>query len=60
MCGSACNGIPLFGKKYTQDCLNHDVCSHNLNASGGSSDANCGDEYNAASDDATNGCTSYK
>ena len=61
MCGAACNGI-LGLKRYSQDCLNHDTCSHNLNASGGASDINCGDEYNAASDDSSpfNGCTSSK
>lgn len=50
MCGAGCRGI--FGMyRYSKDCLNHDACSHDKNASGGSSDLNCGDEYDAASDD---------
>jgi hypothetical protein len=50
-CGAACGwGAP---SAYTLDCLDHDVCSHNLCASGGGSDVNCGDEYNQAQDDWT-------
>jgi hypothetical protein len=44
-CGAGCTG---FGGGWTLDCAEHDVCSHNLCASGGSSDPNCGDEYNNA------------
>lgn len=52
-CGAACGwGAP---SSYTLDCLDHDLCSHNLCASGGGSDANCGDEYNQAQDDWTMG-----
>jgi hypothetical protein len=54
LCGGGC-----FGSKYTKDCLNHDTCSHDLNASGGSRDTHgCADEYAAASDDMFGGCTS--
>ncbi len=53
-CGGGCNG---FGGGWTLDCLEHDVCSHNLCAGGGSSDANCGDEYNHASSDIFSSCS---
>jgi hypothetical protein len=57
-CGGGCGwGAP---SSYTLDCHDHDVCSHNLCASGGGSDPHCGDEYNQAQDDwtwgVTNGC----
>jgi hypothetical protein len=44
-CGSGCGG---FGSAWTMDCLDHDACSHDLCASGGSRDVNCGDEYSHA------------
>lgn len=53
-CGGGCNG---WGGGWTLDCLEHDVCSHNLCASGGGSDANCGDEYNHASSDIFSSCS---
>lgn len=46
-CAAGCG----FGWAWTLDCLEHDICSHDLCASGGSSDPNCGDEYNDASGD---------
>ncbi len=46
-CGAGCSGI-----SWTLDCLEHDYCSHDECASGGSSDNNCGDEYNHAIEDA--------
>ncbi len=52
-CGAGCGwGAP---SSYTLDCLEHDVCSHNLCASGGSADPNCGDEYDESQDDWTFG-----
>jgi len=53
-CGAGCGWLST---KYTKDCLDHDTCSHNTGASGGSSDLNCGDEYRAASDDYNGACT---
>lgn len=53
-CGAGCNG---FGGGWTLDCLEHDACSHDLCASGGSSDRNCGDEYNHASSDIFSSCS---
>jgi len=50
-CGGGCGG---FGGGLTMDCLEHDICSHNLCASGGGSDVNCGDEYDQAADDFSN------
>lgn len=49
-CGSGCGrwGIP---SAWTKDCMDHDQCSNVNNASGGSSDRNCGDEFNEAADD---------
>ncbi|KAH8896817.1 hypothetical protein GQ53DRAFT_819076 [Thozetella sp. PMI_491] len=49
-CGAGCTGAAL-GNAYTQDCFSHDICSWFNNASGGSSDANCGSAYSAAVDD---------
>ncbi|KAL5339997.1 hypothetical protein BJX70DRAFT_397236 [Aspergillus crustosus] len=58
-CGAGCAGTAL-GNAYTQDCFSHDICSYFNNASGGSSDPNCGAAYDAAVDDtllgAVNGC----
>lgn len=53
-CGAGCSG---FGGGWTLDCLEHDVCSHNLCASGGSSSLDCGDEYNHASSDMFSSCS---
>jgi hypothetical protein len=48
-CGADCGwGAP---SSWTKDCLDHDACSYRNNASGGSSDPNCGDEYDEAADD---------
>jgi hypothetical protein len=45
-CGAGCSG-----SRYTQDCLEHDVCSKKNYSSSGGFDHNCGDEYwNAAND----------
>ncbi len=52
-CGAGCSGTSIYGR-WTQDCLEHDVCSYRYNASGGSSDGNCGDEYDNAFDDFVN------
>ena len=49
-CGADC-GSWWVASSWTKDCLDHDVCSYKNNASGGSSDPNCGDEYNEAADD---------
>lgn len=46
LCGGGCQ--KFFRGGWTLDCLEHDVCSHNLGASGGGSDKNCGDEYKDA------------
>ncbi|KAL4865504.1 hypothetical protein BDV12DRAFT_200037 [Aspergillus spectabilis] len=58
-CGAGCSGTAL-GNAYTQDCFSHDICSYFNNASGGSSDPNCGAAYDAAVDDTllgtVNGC----
>jgi hypothetical protein len=51
LCGGAC-----FGKAWTQDCLNHDTCSHDKCSTAGSGDPNCKDEYSAASDDMNANC----
>jgi hypothetical protein len=53
-CGAGCSG---FGGGWTLDCLEHDACSHNLCASGGSGSADCGDEYNHASSDIFSSCS---
>lgn len=45
-CGPNCNWYKGWG--YTQDCLEHDTCSFDHNASGGAADDNCGDEYDDA------------
>ncbi|KAL4807028.1 hypothetical protein BDV18DRAFT_136690 [Aspergillus unguis] len=58
-CGAGCDGTAI-GNAYTQDCFSHDICSYFENASGGSSDPNCGAAYDAAVDDtlfgAADGC----
>jgi hypothetical protein len=46
-CGAGCTG-----SYWTQDCLNHDTCSHDKCSTTGPFDSNCGGEFNAASDDA--------
>ena len=52
-CGGGCGwGAP---SSYTKDCMDHDVCSKRHNSSSGSSDPNCGDEYNQAMDDWAHG-----
>jgi hypothetical protein len=57
-CGGGCGSwLP---SSWCKDCMDHDQCSNKNYSSGGSSDANCGDEYNEASDDwmfgVTRGC----
>jgi hypothetical protein len=49
-CGAGC-GSSSIPSSWCKDCLDHDQCSHKNNSSGGSSDKNCGDEYNEAADD---------
>ncbi len=50
-CGADCGwGAP---SSWTKDCMDHDACSYRNRASGGSSDPNCGDEFNEAQDDWT-------
>ncbi len=47
-CGGGCGwGAP---SAYTKDCMDHDKCSLDLGASGGSRDPNCGDEFDHAAD----------
>ncbi|KAE8310294.1 hypothetical protein BDV41DRAFT_397324 [Aspergillus transmontanensis] len=53
-CGAGCTGTAV-GNVYTQDCFSHDICSYFEDASGGASDPNCGDAYNAAVDDTVGG-----
>jgi len=49
-CGGDC-GRWWIPSAWTKDCMDHDQCSHINNASGGSGDRNCGDEFNEAADD---------
>ncbi|KAK3321679.1 hypothetical protein B0H66DRAFT_618708 [Apodospora peruviana] len=49
-CGAGCTGTAV-GNVYTQDCFSHDICSYFNRATGGSSDVNCGNAYDAAVDD---------
>jgi len=50
-CGGGCTG---FGSgKYTQDCLEHDICSLDMCSTTGGSDPNCGQEYSHATGDTT-------
>ena len=52
-CGGDCGwGAP---SAWTKDCMDHDQCSFENGSSGGSSDSNCGDEFNEAADDWTFG-----
>jgi len=52
-CGGDCGwGAP---SAWTKDCMDHDQCSWENGSSGGSSDSNCGDEFNEAADDWTFG-----
>lgn len=53
-CGSGCSG---FGGAWTVDCLDHDACSHDLCAAGGSSDVNCGEEYSQAQSEIFASCS---
>jgi hypothetical protein len=53
-CSAGCGG---FGGGWTLDCLEHDACSHDKCASGGSRDPNCGDEYNNARSDIFASCS---
>ncbi|MEM9991097.1 MAG: hypothetical protein AAF738_04995 [Bacteroidota bacterium] len=49
-CGGSC-GRWWIPSSWTLDCFEHDECSLQLNASGGPSDSNCGDEWWEAADD---------
>ncbi|MEL7147033.1 MAG: hypothetical protein AAFO69_11740 [Bacteroidota bacterium] len=49
-CGADC-GRWWIPSAWTKDCMDHDQCSNVNNSSGGSSDRNCGDEFNEAADD---------
>ena len=49
-CGADC-GRWWIPSSWTKDCMDHDQCSNVNNSSGGSSDRNCGDEFNEAADD---------
>ena len=49
-CGADCGNV-FIPSAWTKDCMDHDVCSYYNNSSGGSSDVNCGDEYDEAIDD---------
>ncbi|WP_299315700.1 hypothetical protein [uncultured Aquimarina sp.] len=49
-CGGDC-GRWWIPSAWTKDCMDHDQCSNVNNASGGSGDRNCGDEFNEAADD---------
>ncbi len=59
-CGPGCGSWWAVAKAWTQDCMDHDQCSNVNYSSGGSSDSNCGDEYDEAADDwlwgVWNGC----
>jgi hypothetical protein len=46
LCGAGCAG-----SNWTQDCLDHDTCSHDKCSKYGPLDPNCKDEFNRASDD---------
>jgi len=47
-CGANCFGAPSTSRMYTEDCLEHDICSASENASDGARDSNCGDEFDNA------------
>lgn len=49
-CGGDC-GQWWLASSWTKDCMDHDQCSHKNYSSGGSSDPNCGDEFDEAADD---------
>lgn len=49
-CGADC-GRWWIPSSWTKDCMDHDQCSAKNNSSGGSSDSNCGDEFDEAADD---------
>jgi hypothetical protein len=49
-CGADC-GRWWLPSAWTKDCMDHDQCSAVNNSSGGSSDSNCGDEFDEAADD---------
>lgn len=49
-CGGDC-GRWWIPSAWTKDCMDHDQCSNVNNASGGSGDRNCGNEFNQAADD---------
>ncbi|MCB1167008.1 MAG: hypothetical protein KDK33_12680 [Leptospiraceae bacterium] len=49
-CGPDC-GSWWAASSWTKDCMDHDQCSHKNYSSGGSSDPNCGDEFDEAADD---------
>ncbi len=49
-CGGDC-GRWWIPSAWTKDCMDHDQCSHKNYSSGGSSDPNCGDEFDEAADD---------
>ncbi|MCB1170759.1 MAG: hypothetical protein KDK25_10510 [Leptospiraceae bacterium] len=49
-CGGDC-GQWWIPSAWTKDCMDHDQCSHKNYSSGGSSDPNCGDEFDEAADD---------
>ncbi|KAJ3268186.1 hypothetical protein HDV01_003350 [Terramyces sp. JEL0728] len=53
-CGASCGGTLC--SNWAHDCLKHDVCSWYFGASGGSGDANCGDEYAQATNDFLSNC----
>jgi hypothetical protein len=50
-CGPGCQPWYAIGSAWCKDCMDHDQCSNVYFASGGSSDPNCGDEYDEAADD---------
>ncbi|MBU42240.1 MAG: hypothetical protein CMN76_03390 [Spirochaetaceae bacterium] len=49
-CGGDC-GSWWLASSWTKDCMDHDQCSNVNYSSGGSSDPNCGDEFDEAADD---------
>ncbi|WP_219973691.1 hypothetical protein [Rubrobacter xylanophilus] len=51
-CGPGCNRVLTWG--WTQDCLDHDVCSRSHNSTSGFRDPNCGDEWWEADEDYLN------
>jgi hypothetical protein len=51
LCGGGCTPAGSYAN-WTQDCLDHDTCSHEKCSTLGPFDSNCKDEFNRASDDA--------